>query len=427
MSVIPAPPWEITSSRRPTGLRPIIRWGDRIVPNEDMRQIQYLPGRNGRGFGPLQKLGAAVSVAVESEQWAANFFSGSLPSVIGTTDQDMTGDELDAMDQQWMEKPPSLPRWLTNGLTMSDAPFDPEKAQLRDVRDANVGDAARMFNIPGALIEYQMPGSSLTYRNDETIWTDFQRRCLSPHYLEPMEQEMSDLLTRSTVARFNLDQLLRASAKERAEINAINIASGIYTAEYAAMREGITPGGVDFAPTLPALPQAVPTSLPGDSPATLAPPPLFALGRAAMVDLKCPKCGRIAGRVVRTLRRSCASGAATMVGGGMSWNDLVMTRGDTRTLTLTLTDSDAVPFDLTGATLRFTVGDLLEKATGDGIVVADPDSGVAVITINPADTEDASDWRRSYPYDIQVTFLDGTVITPILGRFVLRPDVTQPE
>ena len=67
------------------------------------------------------------------------------------------------------------------------------------------------------------------------------------------------------------------------------------------------------------------------------------------------------------------------------------------------------------------------RTTGDGIVVADPDSGVAVITINPADTEDASDWRRSYPYDIQVTFLDGTVITPILGRFVLRPDVTQPE
>ena len=104
-----------------------------------------------------------------------------------------------------------------------------------------------------------------------------------------------------------------------------------------------------------------------------------------------------------------------------------MTRGDTRTLTLTLTNAEGTPYDLTGATVRFTVGDLLEKVTGDGIVVADPDSGVAVITVNPADTEDASDWRHDYPYDVQVIFGDGTVITPILGRFVLRPDVTQPQ
>ena len=108
-------------------------------------------------------------------------------------------------------------------------------------------------------------------------------------------------------------------------------------------------------------------------------------------------------------------------------NTITMTRGDTRTLTLTLTDAEAAPYDLTGASLRFTVGDLFDKSIGDGIVVADPDSGVAVITINPADTEDTSDRRHSHPYDLQVTFVDGTVITPILGRFVLRPDVTQPE
>jgi HK97 family phage portal protein len=305
MSVIPAPPWEIMLEPTDNRLRPRITWGDRVIPNEDMRQIQYLPGNNGRGFGPLQKCGAAISVAVESEQWAANFFSGSLPSIIGTTEADMNDEELEALDRQWVEKPPNLPRWLTNGLTLSDSPFDPEKAQLRDVRDANVGDAAREFNIPGALLEYQMSGSSLTYRNDETIWTDFQRRCLSPHYLEPMEQEMSDLLTRSTVARFNLDQLLRASAKERAEINKLNIESGVYDAEYAARREGIIPGSVDFAPVPPALPQAIPTRLPVDAESSLAPPPLFA-SRSSMTDLKCDRCGKFAGRVSGAAEIKCS-------------------------------------------------------------------------------------------------------------------------
>lgn len=107
-------------------------------------------------------------------------------------------------------------------------------------------------------------------------------------------------------------------------------------------------------------------------------------------------------------------------------NKITMTRGDTRTLTLTLTDADADPYDLTGAAVRFTVGDLFDKALGDGIAVAAPATGVAVITIDPDDTETA-DARRSYPYDIEVTFADGTVVTPILGRFVIRPDVTTPD
>jgi hypothetical protein len=64
-------------------------------------------------------------------------------------------------------------------------------------------------------------------------------------------------------------------------------------------------------------------------------------------------------------------------------NTITMTRGDTRTLTLTLTDAEAMPYDLTGAAVRMTVGSLFDKALGDGIVVADPDSGIAVITINP--------------------------------------------
>jgi HK97 family phage portal protein len=312
MSIVAVPPWELTRDDGSSRLRPIWRWGDTVLRNEDLKIIQYLPGRDGRGFGPLQKCGAAVSIAVESEQWAANFFNGSLPSIIGTTDQDMTGPELDDLSKQWLEKPPNQPRWLTNGLTISESPFSPEKAQLRDVRDANVGDAARMFSIPGALLEYQMSGSSLTYRNDETIWTDFQRRCLSPHYLEPMEQEMSDLLTRSTVARFNLDQLLRASAKERAEINSINIASGIYDAEYAARREGITPGAVDFAPVPLALPQAVPTRLPVDGvvgPTSSTPPLTLAAlgaGRSSMADLKCYRCGKLAGRVAGAAEIKCS-------------------------------------------------------------------------------------------------------------------------
>ena len=303
LSVVPIAPWEImVEANDRNRLRPTIKWGNVAVPFEDIRQITYMPGRDGRGQGPLQMCGAAVSVTVESQEWAANFFSGSIPSIIGTTEQQLTGDELELMDKQWNEKPPNMPRWLTSGLTMSDAPFNPEKAQLSQAREHQVGEAARMFNLPGALIEYQMGGSSLTYQNQADIWQDFQRRCLSPHYLEPIEQEMSDLLTRSTVARFNLKQLLRADPKTRMEVHTAAIGAGIYPAETAAVEEGYAPGNVDYAPVPFAPPQAFPGVLAVDRGA-----------RSAMAELHCHKCGRLAGRVAGSAEIKCQRCGAMVV------------------------------------------------------------------------------------------------------------------
>ena len=87
-----------------------------------------------------------------------------------------------------------------------------------ETRRFNDGQAAVMFGIPGSLLEYSMPGSSLTYQNVEGEYTKFVRTCLQPNYLEPIEQEMSDLLTRSTTARFNTNEVTRADIKTRSEV-----------------------------------------------------------------------------------------------------------------------------------------------------------------------------------------------------------------
>jgi phage FluMu protein Com len=122
-----------------------------------------------------------------------------------------------------------------------------------------------MFNIPGALLEYQMSGSSLTYRNESGIWLDFRQRCLGPIFAEPMEQQLSDMLTRSTTARFNYDQLLRADIKTRYEAYQIGVAAGFLSPEEIRQQEGMAPGGIEFAPVPQALPSAVPTRLPVES------------------------------------------------------------------------------------------------------------------------------------------------------------------
>lgn len=274
-ALYPVPPWEVrVEPNERNRLFPSIYWNDRLMPSRDMRHITYLP-EGLRGVGPLQLAGAAVSVTVEADQWAANFFSGSLPSIVGQTDMDLDEDDLIALDKQWLEKPNNMPRWLGGGIKLGEPPYNAQKAQLTESRQHQVGEVARMFSMPGALLEYNMPGSSLHYQNDTMIWTDFQRRCLSPHYLEPIEQALSDLLTRSTVARFNLDQLLRADPKTRAEYYDKVVPLG-FPSEEMLRREGVTAGNVDVAPVPPTPSSAI--------------PPVLAYQRTAIPEGRCPKC-----------------------------------------------------------------------------------------------------------------------------------------
>lgn len=104
--------------------------------------------------------------------------------------------------------------------------------------------------------------------------------------------------------------------------------------------------------------------------------------------------------------------------------NIVVTRGDSREFNVTFTDSAGDPYDLTDAGITFTVGNLITKTLGDGIAVSDPQTGVATITLEPEDTEGASDSRTSYPYDVEIVLADGRVKTPIRGRFIVVPDVT---
>ena len=101
--------------------------------------------------------------------------------------------------------------------------------------------------------------------------------------------------------------------------------------------------------------------------------------------------------------------------------NIVVMRGDNRLLERTL-HWQGEPMDVTGSTVTLTVQDLFTK---DGDVVAGSGGGGEVeFAIEPADTEDAPDYRRTYHYDIQVD--DGGVITtPLYGDFIVVPDVTE--
>lgn len=92
---------------------------------------------------------------------------------------------------------------------------------------------------------------------------------------------------------------------------------------------------------------------------------------------------------------------------------LSMMRGDTKTLTVTLTDADEEPLDLDLLSdITFTAklhyddtadtSTTIVKTLGDGITPVDPPSdGVCTITIDPADTEDFA-YSYRLMWDIEV-------------------------
>lgn len=295
LSLLNMAPHEVTVEETRDPLRPIVRWRGQQMPLDDVRQITYSrePGER-RGRGPLQMCGAAVSVAVESQRWAANFYGdGGLPSVIikknGELSPTLDSDgysEADLLRNQWIDKPNNVPRVIDDNISdIEYKQFNEQGAQMLSSRDFGVGEMARAFVYPMSLIGYGVPGSSLTYQNVGQELDKLTRTCLIPNYLEKMEQVLTDLLPRSWQCQFNVGNLKRADEKARWEV--YEIASRVLGPDEAAALarkgEGLAPGSVETAPVPFSQPTAIPTSIP--------------LATRSLSELRCPACGKLAGKV----------------------------------------------------------------------------------------------------------------------------------
>jgi HK97 family phage portal protein len=279
IALVNIPPEQISVSENSLNiLRPTITWngigaGRQVkMANRDMIQGTYLrDGASLRGVGPLQLCGAAISVSVESQEWAANFYADggatSAPIIHSAVelsdDPDSDETEAERFADAWSAKGNNRVRVVDPRIESIDFPtFNPQGAQMLDARMYQNGDTSRMFLIPGELLEYAMSGSSLTYQNLSTVYDDFLRRCLRPNYLSKIESAMSDLIPRAFAARFDTDVLTLADAKTRYDTYAVGITAGIITPEQAQSFEGLQPGDTDNAPVPFSPPQAQITILP---------------------------------------------------------------------------------------------------------------------------------------------------------------------
>jgi len=263
-----------------------------------------------RGQGPLQLAKAATSVSVESQTWAANFFAkGGHPREIvawngyldptlkddmGLPDPEKGVNEADRLRAQYMARDNNVPIVIDDHIKdIKPASVDVGGAQMLEARIHQRGDVANMFSLPGKFVEYVQSGTSLTYQSLESAFEDLVKTCLQPLYLEPIEQALSDLLPRTTSARFNVKGFLRADIKTRAEAYNLMVPLGIISAQEARQEEGYAPGDVEFAPIAFAPPAAIPARIPN-------------IGTSlSMRDVRCESCGRLIVRAAGPVEGFC--------------------------------------------------------------------------------------------------------------------------
>lgn len=243
--------------------RPLVRkyrWRDKDIDTDDIEHGFFLRDVGGlRGFGPLQMCGAALAVAVEATEWAERFFSrGGVPSTVLMTGANLSQDDSDRLVARWLERQGNEVRVASGGLEPKPFMVDPEQAQLLGSRQQSAVDVATAFGMDADLLNAAVSGSSLTYQNVGQRFDNFIRSTLAPNYLEPIEHGISERLTRTTVARFDLTGLLRADVKTQAEVFSTLVTAGL-DAERAGTIAGLD-SLVDTEP-IPA-PEPVRISLP---------------------------------------------------------------------------------------------------------------------------------------------------------------------
>ena len=267
LSLVPVPPYEVkVEANRDDPRLPAHPWRDRPCRNEDMILDTWLPDPDDpyRGVGPLQLCGAAVCVAVEAQEWAANFYSeGGYPSVFLKSDYDFENeDEPTKIKAKWTSQAPNTPHILSPGLEPGTLPVNEQGAQMLNARVHNNGEVALMYGIPGSMLEYVTVGlvADLPERRPAVR----RLRQGLPVAALPRGSPSRPSATScrgSLTARFDTDAFTRPDPKTRMEIHQIAITSGVYDAGYAQMQEGIVPGSPETAPVEPADPATLPAPI----------------------------------------------------------------------------------------------------------------------------------------------------------------------
>jgi HK97 family phage portal protein len=206
------------------------------IPNEGIGSLVVFYGND---EGVLNRAGRTIRTGAALERAAANYANEPIPSmVLKSNGSALPADRIAKLLEQWgVARRNRSTAFLNADVTMETVGFDPEKLQLAKAREYIATEIARACGIPAYFVD-ATSGSSMTYNNATTQKESLVQLSLLP-IMNVIEQRMSmpDFVASSTFARFDLDEYLRGSALERAQIYDIYNRIGVMSADEIKQKE----------------------------------------------------------------------------------------------------------------------------------------------------------------------------------------------
>lgn len=247
----------------PTGLMPIhpdlvflerrvnvLEWYDPIyrvlgerVPREDIIHIRrFTLAGEPYGLSPLKMAARTISTDIAAAEYGNRYFKDSAnPSGLLTTPQDMTPEEVEQNQAEWLANHQGrrFPAILTGGLDFKPLSIAPDEAQFLETRGFQVGDIARFYGVPPHLVGDQ---------EQATAWgTGIESMNLGFHaysiagWTRCIESAISNHLPRGQVVQFDPSVLLRGDVKTRLESYNLGRQAGLYSANDIRAKEELPP------------------------------------------------------------------------------------------------------------------------------------------------------------------------------------------
>jgi HK97 family phage portal protein len=190
---------------------------------DDILHIKGMSLDGLRGMSPVTQCRVALGLSSSLQESARQFFEhGSRPSGILTV-AGGNADQVERVAAKWDNRHGGVDRMhrvavLSGDVNFTPSAFSADDSQFLQQRELSAREVARIFRVPAWAIDAPT-GDSLTYAN-----VGEQNRALVTHSLRPwlvrIERAISNdpaLCPGGTYVQFDLDGLLRADAKTRAD------------------------------------------------------------------------------------------------------------------------------------------------------------------------------------------------------------------
>lgn len=236
--------------------------------------IMHIPGLSYdgvRGYSPIQVAREAIGSALAAEEAGARLFnSGLLNGGVLQTDQELDETQAALTKKRWQDKVAGIAKAyevavLDRGLKWTPATIPPKDAQWLEARQFGIAEVARIFRTPPALLFEYMATGNVEADKLGNQWLRFGLNQL----LVRFERRFSyHLLPRGQFSEFERFGLLQGTPLEQAQVEQVQITSGVLTVDEARALHNRAPAPKPPAPKPPAPAPPVAQDPPADPPAS---------------------------------------------------------------------------------------------------------------------------------------------------------------